>query len=54
MNEIEMGIKFFIGIAIGKAMIFLGVVAAFAALCGLIMLCLKAYEWGESDVDNQK
>ena len=47
MNEIEMGIKIFIGIALGKLMILLGIVAFFAALFGLIELCLKAYEWGK-------
>ena len=47
MNEIEMGIKIFIGIALGKLMVLLGVVAFFVALYGLIVLCLKAYEWGK-------
>ena len=46
MNEIEMGIKIFIGIALGKLVVLLGIVAVFAALYGLIVLYLKAYEWG--------
>ena len=47
MNEIEMGIKIFIGIALGRLMALLGILAVFAALYGLIVLCLKAYEWGK-------